>query len=167
MRNIGQYAFAVVLASLIFAVFVMWKERRRDVSTNDSSPPAIDLPAWEEDPSVVLPGNGDAESIWGATPSTTVDVPPSTASTETATPSGVDTSSAPGLGVPEFRLARQPKSPAAPSPATPAYPDTGVGPITTGGISNQPDTSGQWGDDSRFVPTRQAIRPPNTDQRSR
>lgn len=170
--NIGQYVFAVIIASVLFAVFVTWKERKKDVSSNDPPSSHMDLPTWDHDPSALIPavGQNDGDSIWGSSPATndSVPAPPSTASANPP-PSGspgIDNSSAPGLGVPEFRLARQPDLPeGASAPARP-YPDTGASPLGKDALTTQGGALERWGDNNGVGPTRQASRP-NSDQRSR
>ena len=73
ISNIGQYIFAVVLACIIFAVFVMWRERQKDTrATESASPTPVTLPAWEDHPAVVFPeaGDNDYDSVWGTSPAT-------------------------------------------------------------------------------------------------
>jgi hypothetical protein len=172
-NNIGQYVFAVILASVLFAVFVTWKERKKDVSSTDPpSPPAVNLPTWDNDPSALIPGAGrsDVDSIWGTSPATSDSIPspPTTASASPA-PSGspgIENSSAPGLGVPEFRLARQPEQPEGAVAPTRPYPDTGASPLGRDALTTQGGAPERWGDNNRVGPTRQASRP-SSDQRSR
>ncbi len=168
LRNLGQYAFAVVLASVLFAIIVMFKERNNEVSSSNSPPPSqeIGMPDWDEvHQPVLVPAvsHSDAGSDWGTSPAADDSVP-SPATATAANPAALDPSafngaSAPGLGVPDFRMARQPQELERSATPTVPYPSTGVPPV--GGSSSE-----GWSETGRFEPTRQANRS-NSDQRSR